>query len=247
MLQFFGQLMKLPMEAFVYSMEMFVKTMRGIQQIAFRGIDLVADEVGQTLTDVSGAEKDAPMRALYGAIDNSAETVQPMPQEEGRKMSDRDLRDDMLKLVRYKVLFVKRDYEHVFYEKEELVHENIDAADYTGWKIAEFIQSLKSEDVDKQVKVPPKWKSKGYPKGEYTKGEILIGLEEDDKKYLRVYYEVLDRYTRERFKYEEEQIDVLREIRDSLKDKVKVEEDMLKVQEDIANRIGRGQGGGENP
>jgi hypothetical protein len=206
------------MEAFVYSMEMFVKTMRGIQHIASRGIDLVADEVGQTLADASGAEDEAPMRMIHGAIDNSAETVQPMPQEEGRKMSDRDLRDDMLKLVRYKILFVKRDYEHVFYEKEELVHENIDASDYTGWKIAEFIQDLDN------VELPSKWQDKKYPRDE-TKDSPrdpkpkIKSLPEDDKKYLRVYYEVLDRYARERFKYEERQIEVLEQIRDKIEKK----------------------------
>src|SRR5688500_18495513 len=34
---------------------------------------------------------------------------------------DRDLRDDMLKLIRYKVLFVKREDEHAFPEQEDLV------------------------------------------------------------------------------------------------------------------------------
>jgi hypothetical protein len=82
MLQFFGQLMKLPMEAFVYSMEMFVKTMRGMQQIASRGIDMVADEVALTLADASGAEGDAPTSVMHGAIGNSTEIVQHMPQED---------------------------------------------------------------------------------------------------------------------------------------------------------------------
>ncbi|HEX8632647.1 MAG TPA: hypothetical protein VF703_00695, partial [Pyrinomonadaceae bacterium] len=45
---------------------------------------------------------------------------------------DRDLRDDMLKLVRYKVLFVKREYEHAFPEQEDLVSENMDGAAFTA-------------------------------------------------------------------------------------------------------------------
>lgn len=32
---------------------------------------------------------------------------------------ERDLHDDTLKLVRYKVLFVKREYEHAFPEQED--------------------------------------------------------------------------------------------------------------------------------
>ncbi|HEY7494183.1 MAG TPA: hypothetical protein VIH59_24160 [Candidatus Tectomicrobia bacterium] len=127
-------------------------------------------------------------------------------------MADRDLRDDQLKLVRYKILFVKRDLEYAFKEQEELVHENIDAADYTGWKIAEFIQKLDKEAI------PEKWLDKDYPR-KANKGEMIKSLREDDKKYLRVYYEVLERYTRERFRYEERQIEVLEDIRDRLPDR----------------------------
>ncbi|HJP91120.1 MAG TPA: formylglycine-generating enzyme family protein [Pyrinomonadaceae bacterium] len=134
---------------------------------------------------------------------------------------DRDLRDDMLKLVRYKVLFVKREYEQAFREEEDLVSENMDAAAFAAWKVAEFIQKLKSEDT----RVSEKWLK--YHGGKYVK-EVNVGgvktlvlkeFPDDDKKYLRVYYEVLDRYPRERFKYEERQIEVLEEIREQL-DKV---------------------------
>lgn len=98
-----------------------------------------------------------------------------------------DLRDDMLKLVRFKVLYVKREYEEVLAKGDELVFDNMDSTAFTAWKIAQ----LQSEGK-------------------------LKGIPDKDKKYLRVYYEVLDRYPRERFKYEEEQIDVLKQIRDKL-------------------------------
>ena len=125
---------------------------------------------------------------------------------------DKDLRDDMLKLVRYKVLFVKREYEHAFPEKEDLVSDNLDAGAFTAWKIAEFIQHLGS----KTTHVPAKWKEKSYPEGHHYNG-TLTGIPEEDKKYLRVYFEVVDRYPREKFKYEEQQIRVLEEIRDNIK------------------------------
>ena len=124
---------------------------------------------------------------------------------------DSDLRDDMLKLVRYKVLFVKREYEHAFDEQEDLVSENMDEAAFTAWKVAEFIQGLGHEPP---TRVPGRWGSK-YPGEKYRGGpnkEFLKGLPDDDKKYLRIYYEVLDRYPRERFKYEERQIEVLEDI-----------------------------------
>jgi len=43
-----------------------------------------------------------------------------------------------------------------------------------------------------------------------------LSLGNDDRKYLRVFYEVLHRYDREPLKYEEDQLKVLREIRDRI-------------------------------
>jgi quinol monooxygenase YgiN len=133
-------------------------------------------------------------------------------------MPDTDLRDDMLKLVRYKILFMKRDLEYTFPEREELVSENIDSTGYTAWKIAEFIQNLG------KTPIPEKWLEKKYPRdvskdtpaSPPKNGPTIDRLDEEDKKHLRVYYEVLDRYPRERFKYEERQIEVLEQIRDKL-------------------------------
>ena len=125
---------------------------------------------------------------------------------------DKDLRDDMLKLVRYKVLFVKREYEHAFAEREDLVSDNLDGSAFTAWKVAEFIQELGRGET----RVPHKWAEKGYPSATYRREGALLGLDEEDKKYLRVYYEVLERYPREKFKYEEQQVRVLEQIRDQL-------------------------------
>ncbi len=87
----------------------------------------------------------------------------------------------------------------------------MDGASFTAWKVAEFIQNLANMDTE----LPPKWKN--YPASQYAfGGKYLTGLDPDDKKYLRVYYEVLERYPREKFKFEEEQIDVLKDIRDRL-------------------------------
>ncbi|MEK6279435.1 MAG: hypothetical protein AABN95_03700 [Acidobacteriota bacterium] len=126
---------------------------------------------------------------------------------------DTDLRDDMLKLVRYKVLFVKREYEHAFDEQEDLVSENMDGSAFTAWKVAEFIQGLARKPYE--TRIPTRW-GKNYPEAEHRAGDYLKGLPDDDKKYLRVFYQVLDRYPREKFKYEEQQIRVLEQIRDEL-------------------------------
>src|SRR5262245_11265360 len=129
-------------------------------------------------------------------------------------MSDKNLRDDLLKLVQYKILFLKRNYEHAFPEQEELVTDNLDEAGYTAWKIAAFIQQLREQ---RHTTVPEKWKQ--YPPNDprYRDGNTLVGFPERDKKYLRVYYKVLGRWPREAFKFEEKQIAVLKQIRDNLK------------------------------
>ena len=138
-------------------------------------------------------------------------------------MPDQNLSGEDLKLVRYKVLFVRRDYEYAFREREELVHEDLRGEDFTSWKIAEFIQSLQkndhARDADKNPdhKIPEKWKKKKYPPEEYNDDGYLTGFPESDKKHLRLFYEVLQRYPRQEFKHEERQIEVLEEIRDKMK------------------------------
>jgi hypothetical protein len=137
---------------------------------------------------------------------------------------DKNLNDDMLKLVRYKVLFVKRDYEFAFPEQEDLVHDNLDGNSFTAWKIAEFIQDLARVKSEKSaverarigIRVPTAWKT--YPeKKKYTFDDVyLTGFPDEDKKYLRVFYEVLERFPRERFFHGEREIEVLGEIRDRM-------------------------------
>jgi hypothetical protein len=219
MIQLFSRLMKLPVEAFVYSMEMFVKTMRGMQHIAYQSIDTMADWDAQAPV-VASSRENTTSEGTYATPESVSirrmEATHTTTQEEEMRMQDKDLREeDILKLVRYKILFVKRDLEHAFPEKEELISENTDAAGYTAWKIAEFIQDLKN------VEIPRKWRDKKYPPpeiespptGDPTK---INSLPEEDKKYLRVYYEVLERYPRERFRYQERQIEVLEQIRDKI-------------------------------
>jgi hypothetical protein len=71
------------------------------------------------------------------------------------------------------------------------------------WKIAVFIQQLYEQ---RQTLVPAKWKR--YPPNDpqYREGDTLVGFPEEDKKYLRVYYKVLDRWPCEAYKFEEKQI-----------------------------------------
>lgn len=226
----FSQLLMLPMIAFVSSVEWLINALREIQQVSNQSIQVMVgpqDRPNTLPCDKGGA---APVMQTKPTLDlhrNGASEQIQTTQKEGIPLTtdgnsgtemDKDLHDDMLKLVRYKLLFVRREYEVAFPEKEDLVSDNMDGSAFTAWKVAEFIQELQRGTTP----VPGKWASKGYPSNPdppappFQKDGKLLGIPPEDKKYLRVYYEVLERYPREKFKYEEQQIRVLEEIRDKL-------------------------------
>jgi hypothetical protein len=143
------------------------------------------------------------------------------PEGEIPEMPDLDLNDDMLKLVRYRILFVKRDYEVAFPHSDVLVYDNINSGAFAAWKVAEFIEKLRTTPV------PEKWggghnprKCPRYPCHAWwckSSCSWLIGkLDDDDYKYLRVSYEIADRYPRQSLEYEEDHLKVLRQIRDRI-------------------------------
>jgi hypothetical protein len=243
LIQLFGQLMMLPLSVFVYSMDVFVRTIQSVQQVAGEGMDIMLGSTDQTPRESDILTQTSIAAPVDRTASNMTETPGVAPGDESGlesslaisstdsgakdneknlketiKMNDTDLSDDMLKLVRYKILFVKRDYETAFPEREELVFDNMTGDAFAAWKVAEFIQRLGAEPV------PPKWIKKNYPKGRtYTAAQkagtastTINTLDEDDKKYLRVYFEVLARYEREEARHAEDQIKVLEDIRDRL-------------------------------
>lgn len=229
-----GQMFMLPFTMFVYGMEVFVKTVKGMQRAADRGMDVVGGtapwgdvptdgghptdqmvEKGVPEPDTPNDEQNELMDKTTSSTGAGMDGDAEANQKEIVKMTDRNLSDDQLKLVRYKILFVKRDFETAFPEREELIYDNMTAEAFTAWKIAEFIQRLEEELV------PVRWRTKNYPTGRnYTDDEkrpetrvYIRRLSEDDKKYLRVYFEVLDRYVREEG---DDEVEVLKEIRDAI-------------------------------
>jgi hypothetical protein len=203
-----GQIFLIPLRTFVFGMEGMLETIRGIQDAAGRGVQALAAgtaPAGQTtdLNKVDLNRADFKQGAAGGRVQIA---IEEKGQEETKQM-DKDLNDDKLKLVRYKILFVKRGYEHAFAEQEELVPDNMDGSAFTAWKIAEFIQTVANVErlvEAHRVPVPRSWTD--YPGAAYVYGHFLRGFPEADKKYLRVYYEVLERYEREKFLYHEDQI-----------------------------------------
>jgi hypothetical protein len=92
--------------------------------------------------------------------------------------------------------------------------------------VAEFVQRCHRCEIE----APSKWRNRypakylQPPRAGDKEQQHLTGFPEDDKKYLRVFYQVLERYQREKFRYEQTQVDVLREIRDELAHKSKPED-----------------------
>jgi hypothetical protein len=115
----FGRMMSLPVLAFVYTVEIFVTTMRSFQRMAAEGLNTLA---GSVLPNAPSVTESATVSQPQTS---GAPGIKPQisDRKESNKMGDTNLNDDMLKLVRYKILFVKRDYEVAFPEEEELVYE----------------------------------------------------------------------------------------------------------------------------
>ena len=219
----------IPVRMFLYGMEMLVKNMRGVQTVTDRSFGVIADgdsangeRGGSTTVGSSNTTQSAvPGDASVGKEPANTQTVRDHAtiSKESAKMPDTNLNDDMLKLVRYKILFIKRDYEYAFPEKEELVHDNMSDSAFTAWKVAEFIQSLDRIEVpeawhDMKPPYPTKQESRKLPDGRTV--WVIHAFDETDKKFLRVYFEVLQRYAREKLLYEEDQLTALRGIQGAI-------------------------------
>ena len=201
----FGQLFLAPFQTFVFGMERLLETVQGIQDFSSRGMQAVAGGSVTPARPLQPATPASPQPANFNQ--EAANGGGEIAIEEIRRM-DKNLNDDMLKLVRFKVLFVKRDYEHAFPEEEALVADNMDGSAFTAWKIAEFIQGLNNKP--KEVSSKFKDYDKSHRDETRRDGIYLKSLREDDKKYLRVYYEVLERYPREMLHYQEDHLAELR-------------------------------------
>src|SRR5262249_47454380 len=145
-----------------------LETFRGIQQASDRGMEVMAGG-GRAKGENKKRENFAASAPLFagGGFKQGGAPRRTGTKNEERRNKEKNMKHEKLKLIRYKILFVKRDYEHAFDEVEVLVADNIDGAAFTAWKIAEFIQTLGSVDKDGRtvstIAVPSKWN--GYPEG----------------------------------------------------------------------------------
>jgi len=219
---FFEQIMRVPATVFSSGVGLFTQTLKGVRGMTLPG----GGQVARLVTPAVRSVRDVEVRgAPFSATTITKEDTKMKDGDSNGKnnvFSDsdrdrdrsRDLGGEDLKLVRYKVIFVKRDYEVAFPEREELVADNLNDTDFTAWKIAEFIQHLDEEPV------PRSWRDKNYPRSYDGETDPRVRyIDEGDKKYLRVYFEVMTRYEREEFHHDEREVGVLEEIRDAIKNR----------------------------
>jgi len=111
-----------------------------------------------------------------------------------------NLRDDMVKLVAYTIVSLKRDDEKIMEagQASVIVTDNMTGDDFSSWILAKYLQ----QEVDP---------GNGRPKT--TRGK---SIDPEDLKYLRVYYVVSNRWPRQPMDFEEREVEWLGKIRDAM-------------------------------
>ncbi len=105
-----------------------------------------------------------------------------------RRFDTHLLTDDELKLVSYTINYVKRDEERILYGPSvKLVSDNMTSDAFTTWVVADWLSN------------PPE-----------NRTEI-------DRKFIRVSYEVIGRWPKQRLKFRENQLEALRGIEKAIK------------------------------
>ena len=188
MFQIISQILKLPLEAFVFGMEMLAKTVQGVQKLADRGIDTILGGVAQNSREARGDPHALNSESIASTTDEAVvDEAQPTPKEE-RKMADNSLGNDLVKVVQYTILSIKPDEERALKGFKEsprtrVFSDNMTGEDFTSWVIAQYFQEPDHEEIA-----------------------------ENDKKFLRVSYSVISTFAKEDANYEKETVDVLRQI-----------------------------------
>jgi hypothetical protein len=235
MTRFFGQMLKLPLAAFTYSMDVFARTMGGMQKVAEEGIDLMLGVMVKNLNMRLGQTSFTGQAGWFGGnglVGDGAENNDQPSSKEEKKMWDKDSWESDLKVVRYWVLFDKRDYETIFSSGEiepelsnkgnvELVLGRKTIEEFRGEKRSKFKERLGS------ILRPQKWKDREYPQGE--EGDHMAKLDGNEfDEYVQVIVEVIHQQARRDRDYEKDKVQLLGGINRSIN----------RVGDDISAKIG---------
>lgn len=204
-----SQMMRLPLTTFVYSLEMFVRTMQEMQRSLGQSVDAVSNGLAGTLDGISSSGSRALTNTSGEASEEGVRISQQTMNEEESNMGDQDLSGDDLKIVRYRIIFTKRDFEATLEKgEEEVVDYPTNGASFGGLKVAHFMSRL----VRGKVSLPREWKGKNYPRKNPPEFGWRIPVK--DERYIMFLYEVIRRIEREEAEYSKDKVQVLREIRD---------------------------------
>src|SRR5262245_29028388 len=138
MLRLMRRMFKLPMTVLVSSMDVLVMAVQGLQEVVDQGIDLMFPD--------AEARPATPPEGRTAAAGKAPETVgQDSSQKESHEMKDDyantrdyDLSGDNLKIVRYRIVFTKRDYETTLDQGEVVVNYSTNGGSLGGIKVSEF-------------------------------------------------------------------------------------------------------------
>jgi hypothetical protein len=205
LVELFGRMLLLPVSALVYSMEAFLRTLEELRSLADRGVQAMAACASPAPSGGRDGEE-AFTNPAAGAPAHLEPRATTLDRRDAGIM-DTNLSDDMVKLVRFTIVSIKRDDEHVLGEGkgpddedypsppryriargEKIVTESMTDDSFSAWVISEYFEKDHCEPVDAE-----------------------------DKKYLRVYHEVLKRWVKQDRKFEKNQLGYLAGIEDQLK------------------------------
>ncbi len=99
----------------------------------------------------------------------------PFPREEENTVRDSNLNDDMVRLVKYRIVFTKPDHEDVLSSKEETINYRTSVEQYAGLQMARLMVEVYAD-----------------PNHKYR-----FLLEKANQRYVKVSVEVLDRFPKE--------------------------------------------------
>jgi hypothetical protein len=207
MVKLIGELLKFPFAALAYGMEAMAAAMTEMRRLGERGLE---EMVGGATRALNGGPGGQPPRQDGRKLETAGNKVA----REVTAVSDQDLGGDDLKYVTYSILFTKRDLEVTLErEQQDVVNYSTDGGSYGALKIAHFMAKVGAG----KVKRPKVWQDNHYPRG--AQGDTFHEFPGDDDKYITFVYSVDRRLARQEAQYDKDQVAVLREIRDEIRDR----------------------------
>jgi hypothetical protein len=196
--QIFTAMLKLPLNAFLGSMDAFMNSMRGFQNVYEQQFDqITADALshpeamnskGTTVVKNKAqaepesdcqfwseckcekccGQRDSPCSVLTQEISHNQSLSQTMEKQMSRRNEC-----EGVQLISYKISFVKENLEAVLLrDGEDIIDDASDCGtSFEVWKTAEFVQTLHEKNPPTPGKRPSKWIKNSYPPVRYRTDE----------------------------------------------------------------------------